>query len=143
MVLTGNYITSFFEDGNQMGLANRTRIFLQEEGITTVGDLVEFTEDKIWLQVIDNCKSYPQVSPEGVGALIPQKPFRIAEKMLMCLKVNAVLISYYDCTSIPLTVGNIEKYRRIKNFSLQWKSTQDPKKNDNATLTKQLKTVSN
>ena len=68
MVLTGNYITSFFEDGNQMGLANCTRIFLQEEGITTVGDLVEFTEDKIWLQVIDNCKSYPQVSPEGVGA---------------------------------------------------------------------------
>ena len=45
MVLTGNHITSFFEDDNQMGIENRTVIFLQEEGITTVGDLVDFTED--------------------------------------------------------------------------------------------------
>ena len=55
MVLTGNHINSFFRYGNQMGQANGTRIFLQEEGITTVGDLVEFTEEKIRHQVINNC----------------------------------------------------------------------------------------
>ena len=45
MVLTGNKITSFFEDVDYMVLGIPTRIFLQEEGITTVGDLVDFTED--------------------------------------------------------------------------------------------------
>ena len=47
MLITGNQIISFFQDVNQMGLGNRTRIFLQEEDITTVGYLVDFTEDKI------------------------------------------------------------------------------------------------
>ena len=54
MVLTGNQITTFFEDANQMWLANRTKQFLQESGINTFGDLVDFTEDKIWREVIDN-----------------------------------------------------------------------------------------
>ena len=63
MVLIGNQITAFFEDANQMGLANRTRLFLQEEGIDTVENLVEFTEDKIWRQFIKNCKLPPHVAP--------------------------------------------------------------------------------
>ena len=72
MVLTGNQIASFFKDGNHMGLEKHTRVFLQEEVITTVADLVDFKEDKIWLQVIDNFKHHPHVTPAGVGALIPQ-----------------------------------------------------------------------
>ena len=45
MVLTGNQITSLLEDGNQMGIEKLTCIFLQEQVITTVGDLVIFNED--------------------------------------------------------------------------------------------------
>ena len=57
MVITGNQIKYFFDDGNHMGIENRTRILLQEQGISTVGDLVEFTKEKIWRQVIENCKA--------------------------------------------------------------------------------------
>ena len=78
-----------------MGLADHTRLFLQEEGINTVEDLVDFTEDKIWLQFIENYNSYRHVETVGIGNLIPREPFRIAVKLLMRLRVTAVLISYY------------------------------------------------
>ena len=42
MVFTGAQSTSFFDDADQMGLANRTRVFLWSEGITDVDDLEEF-----------------------------------------------------------------------------------------------------
>ena len=59
------------------------------------GHLVDFTEDKIWLQVIENYNSYRHVETVGIGNLIPREPFRIAVKLLMRLSVTAVLISYY------------------------------------------------
>ena len=95
-MLTGNQITDFFEDANRIGIENRNRIFLQEEGINTVGDLVDFTEDKIWHQVIENCKRPPHVVPVGDGA-----------KVLMRLNINAVKISYYEWKRNPITAGNI------------------------------------
>ena len=107
MLITGNQIISFFQDVNQMGLGNRTRIFLQEEDITTVGYLVDFTEDKIWSQVIENFKRPPHLAP-----------FHIAEKLLMRLKVTAVSISYYEWTSCPLNAGNIKWDPHSKNFSV-------------------------
>ena len=44
MVFTNAQITAFFEDGDQMGLSNRTRVYLQGEGIIDPGDLLEFVE---------------------------------------------------------------------------------------------------
>ena len=95
MVITGNHITSFFGDGNYMGIANHTRIFLQGEGMTTIGYLVDFVEDNSWHQFIDKFKRPPHVEPVGGGDLIPQEPFHIAEKFVMRLKVTAVAILYY------------------------------------------------
>ena len=80
-------------------------------------------------------------SEEG-GALIPQEPFRIVEKYLMHLKVALVEISYYEWTSLTLTVGDIAWNSCINNLSLQWKAIQDLKKNDDSTLPKLSMTVS-
>ena len=60
----------------------------------------------------------------------------------MRIKVSTVAISYYEWTSRPLTVGNVEWYCRLKNFSFQWKYVQDMKNNDDSTLPKISKTVS-
>ena len=72
MLLTGNQITSLFEEGDQTGITNRTWLFLQEEIITTVADKVDFLEDEIWHQVINNCKRTPHVVPSEGGVIIPQ-----------------------------------------------------------------------
>ena len=82
------------------------------------------------------------MAPVGGGALITQEPFRIAEKFIMHLKVTSVALSYYECTSCPLTAGNIKWDPRIKNFSVHWKDIQDLKNKYDATLTKFLKMVS-
>ena len=60
----------------------------------------------------------------------------------MRIKVSTVEIYYYEWISRPLTVGNIEWYPRLKNFSVQWKAVQDLKNNDDSTLPKISKTVS-
>ena len=72
MALKGNQITAFFEDSNQMRLLNRIRLLFQEEGINTLEVQVDFTEDKIWRQVIENCKCPLHVEPIGGGDIIPQ-----------------------------------------------------------------------
>ena len=80
MVLTGNQISSLFEYVNQMGIANLTRIFIQDEVITNFEDLFEFTKENIWRQFIENCKCPPHVKPFGGGALLPNEPYCISEK---------------------------------------------------------------
>ena len=72
MFLKGNQITSLFEEGYQTGITNRTWVFLQEEVITTVSDIVDFLEDEIWHQVVNNCKCTHHVAPSEVGVIIPQ-----------------------------------------------------------------------
>ncbi len=44
MVFTALQITAFFEDGAQMGLSNRTRVYLQGEGLTHPDDLIKFVK---------------------------------------------------------------------------------------------------
>ena len=39
-------LTLFFEDANNMGLSNRTRLQLANEGITDPEDFKEFDEDE-------------------------------------------------------------------------------------------------
>jgi hypothetical protein len=45
MPLTIAQTTAFFEQAAQMGLPNATVIQLQAEGITAIGDLVDFDKD--------------------------------------------------------------------------------------------------
>ena len=81
------------------------------------------------------------MAPVGFGALIPQEPFRITVKLLLRLKVTAVVISYYEWKDRPLTTGNIEWDPYINSFSVHWKEIKDPKKNDDSILPKISNTV--
>ena len=82
MVFTGAQITLFFEDNDQMGLSNRTRVLLQGEGITHPADLAEFTKKDAWDQALEQCKRPPQVADAG-GALVAQAPYQFPAKSLL------------------------------------------------------------
>ncbi len=82
MVFTVAQITAFFEDGVQMGLSNRTRVYLQGEGITHPNDLIEFVKKEAWDQILENCKRPPQVV-NAVGNLADQQPFLLPARSLL------------------------------------------------------------
>ena len=92
MVFTGAQTTSFFEDADQMGLANRTRVFLASEGITDVDDLEEFITKDSWDQVLENCKRPPQIT-NAAGALVNDQAYRIGAKSLRRLKVASKCVA--------------------------------------------------
>jgi predicted RecB family nuclease len=47
MPLTAAQVTAFFTDAAQMGIPNATVVQLQEEGINSIDDLVDFDKDTI------------------------------------------------------------------------------------------------
>ena len=47
MVLTAVQTTAFFENNDQMGIPHAMVIQLQQEGIDTIDDLVDFDEDSL------------------------------------------------------------------------------------------------
>ena len=47
MPLTVAQTTAFFENADQMGTPNATVVQIQQEGIATVDDLVDFNKDTI------------------------------------------------------------------------------------------------
>ena len=126
MVFTGAQITSFFEDADQMGLSNRTRVYIQGEGINRPDDLQEFTDKDAWDQIIENCKRPPQTT-NAVGNHVNQQPFIFPAKSLMRLKVAARVVDYYARTSRPLSAANM-RWVRLNNFNVEWKVIQDRKK---------------
>ena len=106
MVLRASQNTSFFKDNDQMGLSNRTRVFLQSEGINDVEDLEEFTTKDSWAQVLENCKRPPRIpDPAGGGGLVEDQAYRIGAKSLRRLKVAAKAVSYYLNTGRVLTAA--------------------------------------
>ncbi len=93
MVFTAAQVTAFFEDGNQMGLSNRTRVYLGTEGITHSNDLVDFVESEAWDQLIENCKRPEQVpDTANAGQLINQAPFWLLAKSLTRIHVAAKVV---------------------------------------------------
>ena len=141
MVFTAAQITSFFEDAAQMGLSNRTRLYIQGEGINHPDDLQEFAEKDAWDQIIENCKMPPQ-SANAAGVLINQQPFIFPAKSLMRLRIAARVVDYYARTSRLLTAANM-MWVRLNSFNVEWKVIQDRKKaNDELQLLVILKQLS-
>ena len=62
MVLSAPQVTAFFEDNDKMGLSNRTRLYLQGEGISHPEDLLEFVEKDAWKQIVEACRRPPQIA---------------------------------------------------------------------------------
>ena len=84
MVLTAAQTTAFFEENDQMALTNATCVQLQQEGIVTVNDLLDFDE-KTMRQISDNLRQpggrIPDPNPTaGAGATILTPPFIFGEK---------------------------------------------------------------
>ena len=143
MVFTAAQQTSFYEDADQMGLSNRTRVHLRDEGIDHPEDLSEFTKKETWDQIIKNCKRPPQIAdPNDAGQFINQQPFQLPAKSLMWLKVATKIALYYSNTARPMTTGNMA-WVRLNNFQLEVDTILDRKKsNDDLTLPVVSKTLS-
>ena len=108
MVFTNQQQTAFFENNDQMGLANRTRVFLQSKGIAHPRDLIDFVKKEAWDQLQENCKRPPQVpDPNNAAALINQPAFRLPSKSLLRLKVAARAVEYYKRTGRELSAANM------------------------------------
>jgi predicted RecB family nuclease len=84
MPLTVEQTTAFFEQDAQMGIPNETVVQLQQEGITTVDDLVDFDKDTIE-QIAANLRRpagrIPDPNPAAApGATIPTPSFVFGAK---------------------------------------------------------------
>lgn len=132
MVLTAAQVLMFFEDGDQMAIPHRTVIQLQHEGIEDVDDLVDF--DKETIQVVAESLRrpggrVPDPAPGAVaGATIPTPPFTFGAKSQIRLLAACDIVRYYETTGRNHTVANLNWSTVIKNFSQQWKSLKDRKK---------------
>ena len=129
MVFTGAQTTSFFEDADQMGLANRTRAFLASEGITDVDDLEEFITKDSWAQVLENCKRPPQIT-NAAGALVNDQAYRIGAKSLRRLKVASKCVAFYKAVGRDPSAANMRWSPRVAAFEISWKALEDMKDQD-------------
>ena len=118
-----------------MGLSNRTRLYLQTEGITGPEDLSEFVGKDDWTPILDNCRRPPQLpGPTPNDPLVNQQAFHLPAKSLMRLKVAAQVVLFYDRTNRPLTAQNLT-WVRLGNFKTEWESLKEQKAaNDEGSL---------
>ncbi len=86
MVFTVAQTTPFFKGNNQMGLSNRTRVYLQGKVIALALDLDELLSNDAWSQIIENCKRQPQVAGQA-GELVNQAPFQLPAKSPLRLRL--------------------------------------------------------
>ena len=128
MVLTAGQTTAFFEDNDQMGIPNATRVQMQAEGITTPDDLVDFHKDEL-RQLAENLRKPPGriQNPDpgaAAGATIPTPGFTFGAMSQMKLLVAANAVRYYDTTGRPLTAANMIWNPVLRNFKQQWEALQ-------------------
>ena len=107
MPLTVAQTTAFFENNNDIGLANATRLALADEGITTVNDLLEFDKDTIE-QIASNFRR-----------LTPPIPF--AAKSQKRLIEACELLRFYRDIGRDVTPAIIH-YVTIQDFAVQWEA---------------------
>ena len=129
MVLTAAQTTAFFENADQMALPHETVVQLAQEGIETVGDLVDFDKDTLQ-QVADNLRRpggrIPDPNPQAAeGATIPTPPFVFGAKSQKRLLVASNLMKFYETVGRPLTGANVRWNNVMRNFGEQWKAITD------------------
>ena len=95
MVCTDAIATAFFCVLNQIGLTNKVRVILVDEGIVSINDLAEFCNNH-WHQVVTNLK-YPASlqDPDNDGQFIRAPTITLGAKSLERLKVASEAARYY------------------------------------------------
>ena len=104
-------LTLFFEDANNMGLSNRTRLQLANEGITDPEDFKEFDEDGM-TAIFSNLLKPPKVPVAGAagranGALREIQAYEVSAKSKMRLKGARLIAKFYDNVGRPLDPDNM------------------------------------
>lgn len=146
MPLTNPQIRAFFEDADQMGLPNATVAKLAaDEGIASPNDLENFDKDT-FEQVVDNLRKPGDRirNPDRnapAGSTIPRPPYIISAKSLKRLLETADLIRFYVMIGRGITHANIFYDPIVIDFTHQWKSLKDRKKNDVVEVPKITKTL--
>ena len=123
MVFTDVETTAFFEDANQMAIPAGTRPGLNMDGVVSVDDLEDFTEDDL-NQVAQNLRKPAglMVDPNNRNRRIPQTPYVFGAKSLKRLKVAAIAASYYKIISRELTPANMHYENCLVDFYEQWEN---------------------
>jgi hypothetical protein len=98
MPLTAAQTTAFFEHDDQMGILNKTVAQLQQEGITTVDDLVDsdkYTMEQIAANLRRPAGRIPDPNPGAApGATIPTPSFVFGAKSQKRLITASTLLRY-------------------------------------------------
>jgi hypothetical protein len=124
-------LTLFFEDVNNMGLSNCTRLQLAHKGITVPDDFKEF--DKEGLSAIFlNLYKPPKVPMAGTAAIAVRQlhkipAFEVSAKSKMRLKGAMLIAKFYNDVGRPLDPDNMS-WIVIKRFLEQWKALMERKK---------------
>lgn len=138
MVLTAGQTQAFFENADQMAIPHVTVIELQNEGITTVGDLVDFDKDTL-KQIAENLRRPggripdPTIGQPGgapAGATIPTSPFIFGAKSLKRLIVACDLVRFYETIGRDPTAANLRWNPIMRNFEEQWNALKKRKEDD-------------
>ena len=106
---------------------------LENEGIMTVEDLVEFNKYTIQ-QVADSLR-------RPGGATIPKVPFVFGENPQKRLLTTCDIVRYYETTGQGITTSNILWNMVIKNFDAQWKVLKERKTGDKPYVPKTTKAL--
>lgn len=117
-----------------MALSAATRAQLEQEGISNVEDLADFSDEE-FKQVADNLRRpggyVADPNPNAAaGAMVPTPPFVFGAKSQMRLKVAAIAVRYYQTVDRSLTVNGMAWNNALKNFREHWKALCDRKKED-------------
>jgi len=127
MVITAAQQAAFFSETAQMAIPLATIPSLQQEGITTVGDLLEFDEDTISSIASNFRRSTPMIV---FGAKSQKR-----------LTVACYAVKFYDSVNRPITAGMMQWDPVLKNFSLQYeamKAQKDETEPDTPRISKAL-----
>ena len=144
-VLTPAQTTSFFHDGDQMGIPQATVAQLQVEGITTIPDLMDFDKETLQ-QMADNLRKpggrVPDPNPgAAAGATIHTPPLVFSAKSQHRLTVACELVWYYNTIGRDLSAGNMRWSNVTKNFEIQWKAFKEREEADDPEVPKVTKSL--
>ena len=145
MVLTAAQTTAFFENPDKMGIPHATMVQIQQEGIQSVADLVDFEKQSLQ-QLADNLRKpggrIADPDPNApLGATIPMPAFTYGAKSQKRLTVACDLIRFYQTVGRDLTAVNIQWNQVMSNFEIQRKALKDRKDEDDPDVPKITKAL--
>lgn len=144
MVLTAAQTTAFFENDDQMAIPHATVIQLRNEGISTVGDLIDFDKDTLQ-RIAENLRrpggriANPDRNAEP-GETIATPPYVFGAKSQKRLLAACDIVRYYSTTGRALNAANM-RWNVVKNFADQWKALKDRREDETPEVPKITKAL--